>query len=430
MSLFSFVSGFIFSICLLAGGNLHAQSISARETQKISFEDLKRLVRDKNENVQAAKLHSVAQKERTGRLARSFFPQLSAQLGSEQFKTSVEPNTQGSYWLVEASINLYRGGRDQIEDQVRNSYLDLSKLAFTMEYQKELARAQQIYWTVVSLSKLISDKKEALEKNDIHLKSAKKRSGVGIATAADTVQFELHQITLEREIKKLDLEYHAYLNRLGNILALDEHENIKVDDDFPKISGNETSTSAPNLDRQIEISAQRQLQKIDELKSKQSANWWHPKLDVYSSYGLPALSDEYTRAQQKETEWVAGIRLTLDLGQGFEDHKEANSKSLEAASSAQRASYKVREINANYHDFLHDLSVLTELIKDADGDVEKAFRFLKLTENEYNRGVKNGPDLLEAFQKYFEFRERRIEYYRDYFETQSKIDALNTVSEN
>jgi outer membrane protein len=430
MSLFSFFSGLTFPICLLLFGSYKAESKPVGETQKISFEDLKRLVRDKNENVQAAKLHSDAQKERTGRLARSFFPQLSAQLGSEQFKTSVEPTQQGSYWLVEASINLYRGGRDQLENQVRESYLDLSKIAYTLEYQKELAHAEQIYWTVVSLSKLISDKKEALEKNDIHLRSAKKRSGVGIATAADTVQFELHQITLEREIKKLDLEYHAYLNRLGNVLALANHESIEVMEDFPKISGTQSLPSTTNLDRQIEITAQRQLQKIDELKSKQSANWWHPKLDVYSSYGLPALSDEYSRALQKETEWVAGLRVTLDLGQGFEDRREATSKSLEAASAAQRASYKVREVNANYHDFLHDLSVLTELIRDSDSDVEKAARFLKLTENEYNRGVKNGPDLLEAFQKYFEFRERRIEYYKDYFETRSKLETLTSSAEN
>jgi hypothetical protein len=32
--------------------------------------------------------------------------------------------------------------------------------------------------------------------------------------------------------------------------------------------------------------------------------------------------------------------------------------------------------------------------------------------------------LFDAFQKYFEFRDRRIEYYSDYFETKSELENL------
>ena len=52
--------------------------------------------------------------------------------------------------------------------------------------------------------------------------------------------------------------------------------------------------------------------------------------------------------------------------------------------------------------------------------------FLKLTESEYNRGVKNGPDLLQAVQKYFEFRDKRTEYYRDFYSTKAEIESLTS----
>ncbi|MFN9068703.1 MAG: TolC family protein, partial [Bdellovibrionales bacterium] len=80
------------------------------------------------------------------------------------------------------------------------------------------------------------------------------------------------------------------------------------------------------------------------------------------------------------------------------------------------------------HDLKHDLSVLGELIKMADQDVQVAESFMKLTESEYNRGVKNGPDLLEAVQKYFEFRDKRTQYYRDFFSTKAEIESLNSIN--
>ncbi|MCM2282655.1 MAG: hypothetical protein NDI61_12500, partial [Bdellovibrionaceae bacterium] len=63
-------------------------------------------------------------------------------------------------------------------------------------------------------------------------------------------------------------------------------------------------------------------------------------------------------------------------------------------------------------------------IHDADRDVDRAAQFLKLTRNEYNRGVKNGPDMLGAFQKFYEFKDRRISLLREYHEAHAELTAL------
>lgn len=392
--------------------------------RRIKFEDLTQLVLVKNENVEAAKLHMKAQKDRTGRLGRSFLPQVSAVAGQEQFKTGSDRTENQEYWKVEASVNLYKGGRDNIEDKIRDTQLNLSKTVLSLEYQKELKEARLAYWRAMGLSIQITDRAEALKINESNLKSAKRRAGAGLATAADAKQFELHKISLEREVSKLKLERDLNLNQLAVALAIEDHENIELDKEFPKVTDADLELVQLTSDQHLAVQAQKDLEKIEQLKADQSSSWWQPKVDLYAGYGLPSLSDEYDRALGKNKEWTTGIRMTIDLGQGFEDRKEAQARQSEAASFRKKAAHAIREGQALDHELKHDLSVLGELIKTADQDVQVAMSFLKLTESEYNRGVKNGPDLLEAVQKYFEFRDKRTEYFRDFFSTKAEIESL------
>ncbi len=96
----------------------------------------------------------------------------------------------------------------------------------------------------------------------------------------------------------------------------------------------------------------------------------------------------------------------------------------DAEALKRRAAHKERETIAMDHELRHDLSLMHELIHDADKDVTTAEKFLKLTEDEYRRGVKNGPDLLGAFQQLYDFRQRRTDLYRNYYETYAELQAL------
>lgn len=95
--------------------------------RKIAFADLEKLVRERNENVQAAASTLKAQTERTGSLTRSFLPRLSADVGGEQFKAGSAAMESQSYWKIEAQMNLYRGGRDGIEETIRDSNVKIAK---------------------------------------------------------------------------------------------------------------------------------------------------------------------------------------------------------------------------------------------------------------------------------------------------------------
>ncbi len=304
----------ILSFSLLSNYGWASDSSSPPKSQdirKITFEELAQIVNEKNENVEASRLYMKAQNERTGRTGRSFLPQLSASAGQEQYKKNSLPESKSAdYWKVEASVNLFKGGKDYLEGKVRNTTHDLSKVDYQIELKNELKEAKQAYWKIVSINQLLVDTEEALQKNEQNYKAAKRRVGAGMATAADSVQFELYKIALTRELTKLKLEKDVALNQLSVALAIDEHENIEVATEYPKVeftTNNKVSNSASYL----VVKKQNSLEQIEKLKSDQVSRWWWPKLDAYASYYLPSLSEDLTDATAKDKQWMAGYSLII-----------------------------------------------------------------------------------------------------------------------
>ncbi len=415
-------SKLVFILCLfLFNGSLFGKTLT--------YEELPKLVLEKNENVQAARLTAQASEKRTGRLFRSFLPQLSAQIGSEEFKVGSAKSDQQDYWNVEASINLYRGGRDKIENDIKVSLLEMNKSDYTIEYQTELKEAKQAYWRYIGIRQTIDDKKQGLEKTEVQIKSARKRAGAGVSTAADTVQFELQKITLNQDLRKLQLEQDLMLNKLSVAIGFDEHESLVIKGDFPALPLKNFEAESLQIEKQIYVKSLKAKEKAEYLKAKQSGRWWHPKVDLYSSYGLPSLSEEYSSAIRKDNEWKAGVRLTLDLGQGFDDQNESTARALDAKASALRAAHASREIVAQDHELRHDLTLLSELIKESDENLQSSERFLKLTQSEFSRGVKNGPDLIEAFNTYYGYREKRTKLYQEYYLNKIELESLLAAEE-
>jgi outer membrane protein TolC len=391
---------------------------------KISLESIPTLLTQRNENLSASKLHLNAQQKREGYLFRSFLPQIKAQAGSEKFKAGLTEFPQQEYWKVEASLNIFNGGVDKYESNLRKNAAELALYNYNIEYQNELKEATLAFWNALAIKQQIADTNEAIEKNEINIKSARRRIGAGIVTASDATQFELHKIYLERSLKKLELEQDAHLNKLGVALGLEDHENVELVGSFPNLKEANLPIESKNANNLI-TKAHESLSESESTKASQLSSSWWPKVDLYSSYGLPSLSDETTRAVAKDHEWATGIRVSIDLGKSLNDGYDASSKRFEANATKLRLAHKQREIKAQSHELVHHMKLLRELILFADADTDKAEKFLKITENEYSRGVKNGPDLLQAFQNYYDFRKKKFEYYTEYLESELELNSLN-----
>lgn len=403
---------------------LSARAEALVQTGELRFEDLPDLVRQRNENVAAAKTTVSARKAREGFLGRSFFPKVDVAVGSEAFESGPVNLTNRGYWRAEATLNLYRGGRDSLENDIRKSKTESSRVSLVKEFRDELREAQRAYWSLTSINQEIAERQDALKKNQLNLRAARRRTGAGVATSTDSLQFDLHQTLLNQELKKLEHERHIVSNELALSIGAPAEVPLEVSGSFP----HPAESSFENL--KIESSQTPDYQNLSvaenaaSLQAKKDSRWWTPRLDLYSSYGLPNISDETDRAIRGNTEFTLGFRLGLSLPEGFDHQTDAAANRFEAQALKSRLSHRKKEIDSAIEEARHELVLHHELIHDADKDIEQAKEFLRLTEGEYNRGVKNGPDLLGAFQKYYEFRNRRTALYKEFYQTLADVMTL------
>lgn len=397
-------------------------------TQTLSFDDLPKIIAERNENYRAAQSSINAQQERTGHLARSFLPRISASLGEEDVDMTSGLMERQTNWRVGASVNLYRGGRDSLDEDIRQAQLEAAKVDSTIDFRKELRRARASFWSIVALEKTLNHRQEELRKNEENLRSARRRAGAGVASNADANQFELYGMELEQKIKQLNHQADVERNRLAVLLGMSEHKGLKLRTDFPEV--NIGKAHELNIENQVDFKLQKTKVRIEELRAKQSGRWWIPEVDLYAYHGVPSLRDDLTQNIRDDRETVVGIRMSLDFGNGFGDMIERKARIHEARSGELRAAYTAREVIATDHEIRHDMSLSIELLADNEKSISKAREFLKTTQSEYSRGIKNGPDLLGAFRQLYDLLDRSVELNRDLLVAQADLDSLISKEES
>lgn len=415
-----FVCGLLMTLILPVSGV--GETLNAQSERSLSIEELPKLIKERNENLKAARIHVEAQEMRTGHLARSFLPKVSGSYGSEEFKYGDVPNQRATYWRLGASVNVYHGGKDLIDEKIQKKQVEGAKSDLVLSYYSELKSAQGAYWDLVALQKMLALRQEELKRNEDHIRSSKKRVGAGVATSADAVQFEMNQANILQSIRRLELKRDVVRNQLAIALGLDEHENIVAKDDFP----NPTSINFPLLkmeDSSVFRAAEAKVS-TNRLRSKKFSRWWQPKLDLYATHGLPSLEDEYERSLRKEKETAFGVVLSLDLGNGLNDVNESRAQSLDAKSEEHRLNTLTKQIVASDHELRHDIQLTMGLVADSQKNSERARQFLNLTKNEYARGLKNGPDLLAASRQYYELQDQTLELNRDLQMAKIELEGL------
>jgi len=399
-----------------------AQSVKSN-SDVVTFTALEDLVKNKNEKVQAAESEALGAKARTGFTSRSFLPGFSLRGGSESAKFGSSDVEQRGFWTAEAKLNLYRGGRDKLEGEIREAQFKSAQIGAQKQMQSELRDARKLYWQLVSAQNLISDIEDAIKGNTENLQSSRRRVGAGVTTNADVLQFELENTALNQQLKKLKLEADFLKNKLGVIIGFDQHKDLNVESTFPHPPDESLpKDSAEGGSRNLYVADFQINETIQNLRKSQAARWWLPSLDVYTSFGRPSLSYNDFRALDRQDQWIAGVQLSISLDQALEDMASSRAQKFEAKSASLQKIYASKQSNATYHEYVHDLNLLHELLHDAQKDVEKANNFLKATKQDYVRGVKNGPDLLGAFARYYEFRTRKNDLYRAFHETKADFD--------
>lgn len=413
-----------FILISLASISIFGHLAIAASTISLAPEDLPKWVREKNQNVTGSQLLVESAQGRTHHLMRSFIPELKLEAGGEAFQTGPYPTKMQPYGTAEVNINLFRGGRDLLEERSRDAQVNLSQGQALQTLANELIQARKLYWEIVFSRELIKMLESAVEQNEKLLELANRRISRGLSTETDKLEFQIHRSQLKEEIESLTHGLMLLQISLSAALGLTPDTRFTTADKIVHIHDEPLLSTAFESSTHPEVTVLKANYEIAYSQKSKTNRWWVPSLDGYAGYYLYTLRDRDYLNQKLREDQVIGFKLTFNLFDGFQSRSNARALSLEAqgfeAQAAQRALSVTAQIEVSKEDLKHD----HELIHQSEERIEQGKKYLSRTLEEYNRGVKGSSDALGAAQKALEFERQYAERRRNYQLTKSGLLAL------
>lgn len=399
----------VFSLLMLFG-----LSVWGADKVEVTSQNLRGLLESKNAKVQIAKFEQEAALERTGFWGRSFFPSLELYGAQEVFKVGAQAERNQPSYGVEARFNVFHGGRDYLENQIRS--LEAGKKGFQAKrvLSEELEKARSAYWQLLYLKETEALTRAALEVNKQNLSSAIRRIQSGVATQTDRFEFEMKEIELRSILQKNAVEMMTQSRVLALMLGLHESsslttsENLVHDHDFEKALEHGLKDHE-YLVKEAKIEAEQRV-----LKAHQQTRVWWPRVDLYTAFNQYNQRDKDPAAASDRTDSVIGIKATMSLPSGLESQREAAALTRESLAAEALSRYQERELEIHLQGETAELKLLHDQVHDVEENIQRAERYYKLTLAEYARGVKNSPDVLGASEKLFAIKHRKLEIVRDF----------------
>jgi outer membrane protein len=388
---------------------------------EVTFDNLKTLIKKQNLNVEANSLDIKAAEAQEGRLLRSFIPQIEVFSAQESFKEGSKADQSQPTHGAEAKINFFNGGRNLYEGRIQETQTNIKRFKYQISFTEELRTAREVFWKYIYAQESIGLINEMIEVNNKNLKSAQQRIIAGVATQSDRYEFELKAIELKQLHKETVLSSENLKRQIKLLLNFSSTDDFKIvgslnhDHDY-EIALKHKPSDHDFLYKEYELGSE-----VEKLKSDVSKSEFWPKLDLYASYkqrnqleiDMPNASDRIER--------VAGIKLTINLNEGYENYRQAKASLFEAESLVKRAQFQKREVELHVESEISELDLLHSQVHDSDLSVKIADKYFKATLSEYARGVKNSPDVLGASDKLFETKNKRLEIIRDFQLSKSHI---------
>lgn len=397
----------------------------------LNFSDLPSIIDQTNQHVSGARAKRQGTNELTGYLTRSYLPHLSTQLGAEHFNSGPHPWKTQPYASIETRINLYRGGRDALEDDVRRAAAENSQADFERTRLEELTKARHAFWQLVYERELISLLNEAIKQNELNLIAANKRIRAGLATSTDRIEFEMYSIQLKQDLSRMSLGSANSQRTLNVLLGKPQSASIITPSVVPH--DHKEAEASPLLKTELSIDQHRDVKALIAsgnavaAQKQQLLRWWTPSIDAYASHSLYTLREREYSLTADRYETVFGAQITMNLFDGLQSHAEASALGLQADGYAQQAEQTARELQAQFDGAKQELTLTHNLIAAAELGIKQGTEYLTRTQAEYSRGVKNSLDVLSATQKYVDLKRRYAELRHDY--QQAKTALLATLGQ-
>lgn len=374
-------------------------------TQKLNSGNLS--IQGQNQAVESEKV-------RQGYLGRSFLPSVSLDLGQERFQTGRYKEMGNPYGMLEARFNLFRGGRDGIESSIRDLNVKIAEYNRSDSVRSQLNKIRKLQWQIIHNSELIKILEQEQKQNATIKSHAERRARSGVSTRSDTLEFNIYSSELEEGIESLSHENKILKIGLLPLLGLDSIAEMDFENKL--LHQHDDELLAKNYDSKNNpvVSSLNAEYESYELQKKSSKRWWTPSLDLYGGYYLYTLRERDYVGQKERDDRVVGLRLSFELFDGLRSSNQASAIHYQAQARRLQAKFKEKEISSQYLMLKEDLLHTHEVMHYVEDRIIKSKDYLRITLQEYDRGVKNSLDALVAMQRYFNYEKQFLLKKKEY----------------
>ena len=366
-----------------------------------------------NLSIQGHGMSEEAEKAKTGYLGRSFLPSVLLELGQEKFQTGRYKTYGNPYGSLEARFNLFRGGRDRIEAEFRDIQAKIAGQTKDLAVREELNKVRKLQWQIIHNEELIKILELERKQNESLKEQANRRARSGISTKSDILEFSIYDSEILENLESLRHEIVILKIGLSPLLGISP-EKIQFTDVIEHQHDEELLSSTFSSKGHPRITSLTAESDLLELQKTSIKRWWTPSVDVYGGYYLYTLRDRDYLAQDLRDDRVIGVRLTLELFDGLRSYNQASVVHYQAASKRLMAKHFERQTDASFRILQEDLKYTHEVMHYVESRIAKSRDYLKVTLQEYDRGVKNSLDALTAMQRYFRYEKQYLGRKKEY----------------
>lgn len=401
-------------------------SFTSYSAVTLNFDDLETLIKSRNKKVEASILELRGVEKRLGYLKRSFIPTGEAWVGQEKFQTGPYETMNEPMYSLRANFNLYRGGRDSLEERSRVAQKKSMGVQTEQVFQGELFEVRELFWNLVYLREINKLYENTLKQNQSNLAKAVRRIDSGLATSVDRLEFEISETQLKQDMARITVSISQTQRRISALLGMEAETQFETIVAIPHDHNEEAP--APMMDFNLFRDVRLELaNKMDfEAQGKIAKRWWTPSFDFYAESVLYNFRERGFYTQRDQIDNALGLKLTFNFD-GFQNQYDGEALIAKSMAAQKRAEQIKIEAEAAFNTAIQELELLHDLIHEGEKSVEKGAQYLSRTQDEYSRGVKNSVDVLSATLKQLEFKKRFAELRRDYSIAKAQIGYITAT---
>ena len=324
------------------------------------------------------------------------------------FKTidqrQLEPNTDFNYpgWFenyetgVTAGINLYNGGRDNLQRKIAETELSVTDFDRQGIENQLVATVTSAYYNALAARAFIQTAQGSVDTVATQLRIMNVRFQSGGALKSDILSLEVRLAQAREHLVQSQNQYQVALAALANVLGISIGDAFTVQDDSDQaldIPGQFNDGLAFALEHRPELFKLQEQVRQSRMAIDQSRSGYLPRIDFQTRYYV---SDPDMNYDLDRENWTAGIMVNWDLFTGFSTVADQNKASATLAETMAADRKTLLAVKFDVKRAYLNLFEAEERLKVAQSSVAKAEESMNLVKQQYEGGSADITRYLEA----------------------------------